>query len=405
MLSFRPRSAPTVFALLLAAAALGLAGCAGDDGRADAVKALSEPGGKGQSMLKVGDASRMAGDCQAAIRFYRLVKDNDEHHLEAAAARAGAADCELSLNALPDAERDYRTAMGLVPQDPAPLIGLGRIALVEHKPGEAATYLDRAIKKGADAAFVWNDKGVAYDQLRRHKEAQQAYREGLGKFPADRALRNNLALSLAMTGEFNEAENLLRALAADPGATARTRENLALVLGLEGNGAEARRVAQNDLDGAALDNNIRFYQYARALITGTSLPSSTAAVDTDTGDAAPKQMARAEAAPVPPPVLVKDRPLLGLRTAEPTRLEENRPEIAQTVLPAPAPSKAATVQPAPTQTAALPETTAKPAVAAAEPTGRVVILPPTRIVAADGGALKSEATAKTAAPVASSENQ
>lgn len=395
MLPRRVRPASSLFALLLASAAVfALPGCTQQDSRSDIVPRWSDLGQKSDhkpaSMLKLGDAARQGGDCEAAIRFYRMVKDADDNHVAAAAARIGAADCELALGSLADAARDYRLAAEASPQDPAPLIGLGRIALVDHKPTEAGGYFDQAIKKGAEAPFVWNDRGVADDQLRQHKEAQAAYRQGLAKYPDDRALRNNLALSLAMTGDFTEAETLLQALVAEPGATARTRLNLALVLGLEGKLAEARQVAQNDLDGAALDNNSRFYQYARALITGTPLPSPTAALDSSVSTAAPA-VAQADAAPVPPPVLVADQPLHGLRTAEPPSFEDATPTVAKTELPPTAAS----------QTAALPNTTsdngaAKPDAAAAAGT-------PMRIVGANGDPLQKD-PADNSGPVASSES-
>jgi Flp pilus assembly protein TadD len=395
MLSSRPCRASIVSAILLAG--LGLAGCAANDGRPDSAKNLSDLSEKGESMLKLGNAARDGGDCQAAMSFYRLVKDKDDSHAETAAARAGAADCELSMSALPDAERDYRVAMTLAPKESAPLIGLGRVALVQHKPADAATFFDRAIAKGADAAFVWNDKGVAYDQLRRHKEAQQAYRKGLAKYPTDSALRNNLALSLAMTHDFAEAETLLRGLAAEPGATARTRQNLALVLGLEGNAAAARRVSQDDLDGAALDNNGRFYQYARELMVGE--PMSSAPLESD--ETEPVRTARAEMAPVPPPVLVA-KPLSALRTAEPT--------IGQAALPPPTAAKIKTTQtaalPPPERPAAAPAPVAvTPATAVATPAPAAKPGQPIRVVASDGGALKTEPPAKATGPVASSENQ
>jgi Flp pilus assembly protein TadD len=401
----RRRSAPTAFALLLlGTGALGLAGCAADDGHRQSIKSLSDLRDKGGSMVKLGDASRVAGDCPAAIRFYSMVQDKDESHAETLAARMGAADCELSMNALPDAERDYRLAMGVAPQDPGPLIGLGRVYLVSHKPGEAAIYLDQALKKGADAAFVWNDKGVAYDQLRRHKEAQQAYRDGIARYPSDRALRNNLALSLAMSRQFPEAETLLRQLVAEPGATSRTRENLALVLGLEGNAADARQVAANDLDGAALDNNGRFYAYARALMTGETPPVTTASVAIEESAAPPPtQTARVDAAPIPPPVFVAQPTLRALRPAEPSTIEQSaelakaeptRPPRAET-------AKTETPAPAAIQTASLPPPAA-PKAAAAKPETVAATGQPTRIVATDGSALKST-PATAAGPVASSE--
>lgn len=411
---FRPRHSVSAFALLMATAAvLALSGCGSQDSHSDDVSRLSDLGQKADrkpgTLLRLGDAARQSGDCAAAIRFYRLVKDRDDNHPASAAARIGAADCELALGSLPDAARDYRLAAKLSPKDPTPLIGLGRTALVEHKPAEAASYLDQAIKKGADAAFVWNDRGVAADQLRQHKEAQTAYREGLAKFPDDPALRNNLALSLAMTGDFTEAENLLRPLVEEPGATARTRENLALVLGLEGKLAEARQVAQADLDGAALDNNNRFYQYARALITGAPLPSATAALDSDASASSRATEVQADAAPVPPPVLVTERPLHGLRTAEPTSFEQDTPATAIAEVPAPAtaPLATAAAEPAPAkiEAAELPpaQTAALPAgggdAAPAKPHAPVAGAP-TRIVGAAGAPLEDDA-----GPVASSENR
>jgi Flp pilus assembly protein TadD len=410
MLPRRARPATSLFALLLAsAAALTLPGCTPQDSRSDVVPRLSDLGQKNDrkaSMLKLGDAARQGGDCEAAIRFYRMVKDRDGNHVASAAARIGTADCELALGSLADAARDYRLAAGLSPQDPTPSIGLGRIALVDHKPAAAGSYFDQAIEKGAEAPFVWNDRGVADDQLRQHKEAQAAYRQGLAKYPDDRALRNNLALSLAMTGDFTEAETLLQALVAEPGATARTRENLALVLGLEGKLAEARQVAQNDLDGAALDNNSRFYQYARALITGAPLPSPTAALDSSASSAA-LAAAQADAAPVPPPVLVADQPLHGLRAAEPPSFEDETPTVAKTELPAPpatamaqpAQDEAHAATSAPSQTAALPSAIGDGG--AANPAAPAEAGTPTRIVGAGGGPLVKDPDAD---PVASSEN-
>ncbi len=208
-----------------------------------------------------------------------------------------------------------------------------------------------------------------------------------------------------MTRDFAEAETLLRGLAAEPGATPRTRENLALVLGLEGNGAEARRVAQGDLDGAALDNNTRFYEYARSLLTGEPTANAMAAVPVPAARAVTEKerppRADIAAAPVPPPVLAKDRPLAGLRMAAPAPIEHTQPAIAKTALPATAPAPAApavaatqAAMPAATQTAALP--------AASEPP-KTATVAPTRIVPASGAAPATQPVAVAAQPVASSE--
>lgn len=282
--------------MLAAATVMILAGCGSFHLSTDSLQSLSDLPHKDQAMLKVADASRDAGDCAAAIRFYRLAGESNPK--DEIAARIGAAGCEFATGALSESERDYRAAIAAAPEDATAYVGLGRIFLVQHHPEEALAYFDLALKKGARSGVLWNDRGIALDQLRRHREAQQSYRTGLGQYAADSALRNNLALSLAMTGGFAEAENLLRALAGEPGATSRTRENLALVLGLAGDDDAAREASHGDLDDAALDNNRRFYDYARTLIAVAPPP-----VRPTKADAAGDRTSPIAAQPLPLPAV------------------------------------------------------------------------------------------------------
>jgi hypothetical protein len=172
-----------------------------------------------------------------------------------------------------------------------------------------------------------------------------------------------------MSRDFSEAEELLRALVAEPGATARTRQNLALVLGLEGDDTGARRVSEADLNGAALDNNGRFYDYARARLTGQPLPSQPSAAAASNAvieDEAPSRAARA-VPDMPPPVLALKRTPRPSYTAAPAK-PQAKPAIAQAPLAPPPTAAAATVvaassgsaPAAPTQTAAVIPATAAP---------------------------------------------
>lgn len=319
--AFLPRAAfPVVVMILGAVSALGLSACAPTDGHpAGMPNSLSQLPHKNRSLLKLGDTSRQAGDCAAALHFYQLVFKGDHNRREVAAAHLGAAQCALATGHMSAALNNYKAATKLAPHNPAPLVGMGRVYLIDHQPGRAVGYFDLAIKEGEHHAFIWNDKGVALDQLHRHKDAQQAYHAGLAHYPMDRALRNNLALSLAMSGDLSQAETILRQLVAEPGATARTRQNLSLVLGLEGNDSAARAVSRADLNSAALDNNQRFYDYARALLNGTPLPSPMADATPAADDhhharhtASHRHVARTEP-PLPPAVLVKTKPAPMLR--------------------------------------------------------------------------------------------
>jgi Flp pilus assembly protein TadD len=113
-----------------------------------------------------------------------------------------------------------------------------------------------------------NGAGIALDLLGRHQEAQQSYRIALAIKPDDRAVRNNLGLSLALGGNYDGAIADLSQLTLEPGTTARMRENLALALGLKGDDAGAAKIERADLDAQAIAENQRFFTTVRRLTEG-----------------------------------------------------------------------------------------------------------------------------------------
>ena len=68
----------------------------------------------------------------------------------------------------------------------------------------------------------------------------------------------------AARGQTTEAEALLRHAAALPGATAVARQNLALILGLQGRLAEAEALARQDLPPQLVANNLAYLRAAAA---------------------------------------------------------------------------------------------------------------------------------------------
>ena len=69
---------------------------------------------------------------------------------------------------------------------------------------------------------------------------------------------NNLALSYALDGKPNKAEELLRKAVASGTDDKRVRQNLALVLGLEGKFDEARKVASLDMSDQDAKSNMTY---------------------------------------------------------------------------------------------------------------------------------------------------
>ena len=110
----------------------------------------------------------------------------------AARGRAGvgaivrAAQAEFTARKLPEAERTFRAALGLMPDHPDALHGLGAIALKVRKPAEAQRFLVAALasarRRGATpaaVAVVLAHAGQALRQLGQADKAAAAYRESL----------------------------------------------------------------------------------------------------------------------------------------------------------------------------------------------------------------------------------
>jgi len=113
----------------------------------------------------------------------------------------------------------------------------------------------------------WNAlsvKGAILDQMGRNSEARAIYGQAIVLAPDEAAPEANLGLSYAMTGDLKKAEAHLRTALKKRGANSRIRQNLALVLGLQGRFAEARAIYLKELSPDKVAANMA---YIRALLT------------------------------------------------------------------------------------------------------------------------------------------
>ena len=101
-------------------------------------------------------------------------------------------------------------------------------------------------------------EGGVLDSLKQHKEARLRYRQALVLQPDHPQILNNYGMSYLLTGELDEAERMLTKAISRPNASIRTRQNLALVLGLKGKFKEAETVATKDLPPEQAKANIAF---------------------------------------------------------------------------------------------------------------------------------------------------
>jgi hypothetical protein len=120
----------------------------------------------------------------------------------------------------------------------------------------ALQYFARAVQLGATQSMIGADRGLAYDLLGQHAQAQADYRAALLGRDGDEA-RRRLALSLAITGKKPQALSILSPLMArGDAAAARTR---AFVLALTGDAAGAKSAIEAAMPGSS-DNMAYFFR-------------------------------------------------------------------------------------------------------------------------------------------------
>ena len=163
-------------------------------------------------------------------------------------ALIGAGKAALELGDNHAAVGFFGRADEVFPSSPLPQAGLGAAMVSDGDAYGAMQYFDRARQLGATPAMIGVDRGLAYDLMGRHSDAQADYRAALGGRDADEA-RRRLALSLAITGNKAGAIETLAPLAArgDMGAS-RAR---ALVLALSGDLEGARRSLDSVMPGSS----------------------------------------------------------------------------------------------------------------------------------------------------------
>ena len=129
-----------------------------------------------------------------------------------------------------------------------PLLGAYGRALAEAgNYAQALDTLSRAHTPDQPDWRILNAQGAVLDQMGRNAEAQRYYSAALKVAPNEPSVLSNLGLSYALTKDLKRAEVTLRRAVAQPNIDPKARQNLALVVGLQGRFAEAEKIARADL--------------------------------------------------------------------------------------------------------------------------------------------------------------
>lgn len=294
------RTAASALALLL-----GLTGCGGAGAPPPAASSTAQTNAM---LLKIADESDAGGDPATAASLYRRLHDASPKD-PIPLARLG----RSLLRAGDDhaAAEAYRAAIALDPDNPDLHRGLALSLLLVGDIDAALAEIRGGLQRQADDPRIYSLLGVAQDMTGRHDLAQQTYRHGLEIAPANPGLRNNLAISLALAGDYASAISELQGIGG-PEAAPRYRLNLALAYGLAGDEAKAAATAREVLDERSVESNLANYALLRgmderqrtAAIFGSELHGTALALGTTPSAAPPKPALAQAVTPPPAPIAV-----------------------------------------------------------------------------------------------------
>lgn len=170
-----------------------------------------------------------------------------------------------SLGALGQQPTQTQVLLTLAEKNPSNadvLTKVGKIFLAGGDGQNAAAVLERASALNPSDWKTLSALGTAYDQQLQHPQAREKYQAALAVQPNELSVLNNMAMSYALQGKLPEAERQLREAMALPGAKAmpRIRQNLALVVGLQGRFEESQKIASADLPPDEVQANMAYLQ-------------------------------------------------------------------------------------------------------------------------------------------------
>jgi len=242
----RPQSARAIrllaSAALAAALALSAAGCktTGDDttgsiGAAGATK----PGAEYRGELGALSARYQSnpGDPEPAIAYAKALRATGQR------AQAVAVLQQASIRN---------------PHNMKLLGAYGRALADAGEYAEALDALERAHTPDNPDWRILNAQGAVLDEMGRHAEAQRHYSAALKIMPNEPSVLSNLGLSYLLEKNLKRAEFTLRKAVGQANASPKVRQNLALVVGLEGRYAEAEKIASADLPPAEAEANVAY---------------------------------------------------------------------------------------------------------------------------------------------------
>jgi Flp pilus assembly protein TadD len=150
------------------------------------------------------------------------------------------------------------------PSDRDVLAAFGKAQAGAGQLEQALSTITRAQTPDRPDWRLYSAEGAVLDQLGRSTDARAKYRQALDMQPNEPSVLSNLGMSYVLSNDPRTAETYLQSASNQPGADSRIRQNLALVVGLQGRFAEAEKIAAQELSPQQAQANLT---YLRAMLS------------------------------------------------------------------------------------------------------------------------------------------
>lgn len=144
------------------------------------------------------------------------------------------------------------------PEDREVLAAYGKGLAAQGRLREALEIVRRAQTPEQPDWRLLSAEAAILDQLNQNGEARRLYAQAIDLAPSEPTLWSNLGMSYLLTNDLSAAEKALRKAVGMNGADSRVRQNLALVVGLQGRFDEAEEIARGELTPEEAEANIAY---------------------------------------------------------------------------------------------------------------------------------------------------
>jgi Flp pilus assembly protein TadD len=155
-------------------------------------------------------------------------------------------------------------AIAHFPKDPDISVAYAKALTEQGRFEQSLQVIDNTLRPEAPDWNALLVKGATLDQMGRNADARNLYKQAMAYAPEEASIEANMGLSYAMTNDLAAAEHHLRSAVTKRGANSRIRQNLALVVGLQGRFDEAKALYAAELPPEQVSSNMA---YVRALLT------------------------------------------------------------------------------------------------------------------------------------------